>query len=67
MLPTNKTLSRKFIVHTKSAKTNKRFNNSKVINAIIVTKKKHTINSIVEGNVECGLTCGVFIHSQTVM
>ena len=67
MLPKNKTLSRKFIVHTKSTKGNKRNTNSKLINAITVTNQEHTIHSRAERRVEYGLTCEVFIHSQTVM
>ena len=42
MLPRNKTLPRKFIVDTKSVKTNKRNNNSKLINGITVTKQENT-------------------------
>ena len=38
MLPKNKMLPRKFIVHTNSTKANKRNNISKLINAITVTK-----------------------------
>ena len=45
MLPTNKTLPTKLIVYTKSAKTNKRYYNSKLINAITVTKQEHSIHS----------------------
>ena len=67
MSPRNKTLSRKFIVHTKSEKTNKLMNNSKLINAITVTKEKNTIHSRVESSVAYGLTYGVFIHSKMVM
>ena len=67
MLPRNKTLPRKFIVDTKSVKTNKRNNNSKPINAITVKKQENTIHSRLERRVECGLIYGVFIHSETVI
>ena len=67
MLRKNKTLPRNVIVHTKIAKSNKRKNNSILINAITVTKQEHSIHSRLERSVECGLTCGVFILSQTVM
>ena len=67
MLAKNKTLPRNVIVHTKSAKTNKRNNNSNLIKAITVTKQEHTIYSRLELSLGCGLTYGVFILSQTVM
>ena len=67
MLRKNKTLPTNVIVHTKIAKTNKRNNNLKWINAITVTKQEHNIYSRLERSVECGLTYGVFILSQTVM
>ena len=67
MLAKNKTLPRNVIVHTKSAKTNKRNNNSNLIKAITVTKQEHTIYSRLEPSLGCGLTFGVFILSQTVM
>ena len=56
MLPTSKTLPRKFIVVTTSTKTNKRINNSKLKNPITVTKQKHTIHRRVERSLEQGLT-----------
>ena len=67
MLAKNITLPRKVIVHTKIAKTNKRNKNSKLINAITVTKQDYTICSRLQRSVECGLTYGVPILSQTVM
>ena len=67
MLAKNKTLPRNVIVHTKSAKTNKRNKNSNLIKAITVTKQEHTIYSRLELSLGCGLTYGVFILSQTVM
>ena len=63
----NKTVPRKLIVDTKNAKTNKRNYNSKLINAITVTKQEHIIYSRLEGSIECGLRYGVFILSETVM
>ena len=59
MLPKNKTLPREFIKHTNSTKANKRTNDSKLINAITVTKQKHTIHSRLESNLEYGITCRV--------
>ena len=56
MLPRNKALPTKLILHTKSTKINKRNYNSKLINAITVTKQEHSIHSRIEGSVECGLT-----------
>ena len=56
MLPTKKTLPKKIIVHTKSTKTNKRNNNSKLINAITVTKQKHAVHNRVRRSLEHGLT-----------
>ena len=67
MLAKNKMLPRNVIVHTKITKTNKRNKNSKLINAITVTKQEHTIYSRLERSVECELTYGLFILSQTVM
>ena len=67
MLPRNITLPGEVIVHAKIAKTNKRNNNSKLINAITVTKQENTIHSRPERRVECGLIYGVFIHSETVI
>ena len=67
MLPRNKTLPKKFIVDAKSVKTNKRNNNSKLINAITVKKQENTIHSRLERRVQCGLIYGVFIHSETVI
>ena len=55
MLPKSKTFPRKFIVHTKSSKTNKR-NSSKLINEITVSKEKHTIHRRIERSVEYVLT-----------
>ena len=60
MLPRNKTLPTKLIVHKKIAKTNKRNNNSKLINAITVTKQGHSIHSRIQRSVECGLTSALF-------
>ena len=48
MLPKNKTLPRKLIVQTKSGKTNKTNNNSKLKNKITATKQEHSIQSRVE-------------------
>ena len=67
MLPKNKTLPRNVIVHKKIAKRNKTKKNSKLINAITVTRQERTIYSRLERSVECRLTYGVFILSQTVM
>ena len=67
MLPKNKTLPRNVIVHTKIAKRNIRKNNSKLTNAITVTKQEHTIYNRLERSVESGLIYGVFILSETVM
>ena len=67
MLPRNKTLPTKLILHTKRAKTNTINYNSKLTNAITITKQEHTIYSRIERSVECGLTYRVFIFSQTVM
>ena len=67
MLAKNKTLPRNLIVDTKIAKSNKRKNNLILINAITVTKQEHSTHSRLERSVECGLTYGVFILSQTVM
>ena len=67
MLSRNKTLPRKFVVDTKSVKTNKRNNNSKLLNAVTVTKQENTIHSRLERREECGLIYGVFIHSETVL
>ena len=60
MLPRNKTLPRRLIVHTKSGKGNKRNYNSTLINAITVTKQEHSIHSRLERSVECGLTYALF-------
>ena len=60
MLPRNQTLPTKLILHTKSAKANKRNYNSKLINAITVTKQEHSIHSRTEDSVECGLTYALF-------
>ena len=59
MLPKSKMLHRKSIMHTKSAKINRTNNNSKLINAITVTKQEHSIESGAEQSVECGLTSRV--------
>ena len=67
MLHKNKTLPRNLIVHTKIAKTNKRNKNSKLVNVITVTKPERTIYGRLERSVECGMTYGVFILSQTLM
>ena len=63
----NKTLPRNITVDTKIAKSNKRKNNSILIDAITVTKQEHSIHSRLEPSVECALSYGVFILSQTVM
>ena len=63
----NKTLPRNVTVDTKIAKSNKRKNNSILIDAITVTKQEHSIHSRLERSVECALSYGVFILSQTVM
>ena len=60
MLAKNKIWPRNVIVHTKIAKSNKRKNNSILINAITVTKQEHSIHSTVEPSVECGLTNVLF-------
>ena len=60
MLPRKKSLATKLIVHTKIAKTNKRNNNSKLINAITVTKEEQSIHRRLERSVECGLTYPLF-------
>ena len=60
LLPRNKTLPRRLIVHSKSAKGKKRNYNSTLINAIIVTKPEHSIHSRLERSVECGWTDALF-------
>ena len=67
MLRKNKTLPRNVIIYTEIAKTNKRKNNSILINVITETKQEHSIHTRLECSVECGLTYGVFILSRTVM